>query len=118
MPVWLQELEAWAGIFQSLITPILIAIGGVFAWYKFFRRGEHDPRLQPTVTGSVTIREGVAYIVATVSVVNTGRVDVELDLESSGLVLLTRKQGHGWKEPELKYSVFPGQERAQPNATL
>jgi hypothetical protein len=118
MPVWLQELEAWARIFQALITPILIAIGGIFAWYKFFRQGEHDPRLQPTVTGSVTVKENVAYIVATVSVINTGQVDVELDLEFSGLVLLTRRQGHGWREPELKYSVFPGQERAQPGATL
>lgn len=118
MPVWLQELEAWARIFQAFATPILIAIGGIFAWYKFFRRGEHDPRLQPTVTSSVTLAGDVAYIVATISVINTGQVDVELDLGSSGLVLLTRRRGQGWREPELKYSVFPGQEKAQPSATL
>jgi hypothetical protein len=56
--------------------------------------------------------------VATISVINTGQVDVELDLGSSGLVLLTRRRGQGWREPELKYSVFPGQEKAQPSATL
>lgn len=119
-----QQLPDWLRWFQALAISVgsLGTAGAIiFAVYKFYRQGGHDPRLQPTVTGSVTVKEGTAYIVATASVANNGQVDVELDLDpsASGLVLLTRQKGDdGWREPKLKYSVFPGQERVQPNATL
>jgi hypothetical protein len=114
----MQELETAARIFQGFLTPILIIIGGIFAWWKFIRQGRHDPRLQPTVTGTATIRKGTAYVVATVTAANTGQVDVVLDLEPSGLSILTRKQGQGWHDTGLVYGVFPGQEKAQPGAEL
>lgn len=114
----MQELETWARIFHGFATPILIVIGGIFAWYKFIRQGKHDPRLQPSVTSEITIKDGVAYIIAKVSVLNTGQVDVTLNLEESGLVIEGREAGTGWKEPDIKYGVFPGQEKAQPGETL
>lgn len=61
-PSWLQNWETWANIFQSIATPILITIGGVFAWYKFIRQGKHDSRLQSFVTSEVVVREGVATL--------------------------------------------------------
>ena len=98
---------------------MLIAIGGGFAWYKFFRQGEHDPRLQATVTTEeVAVRDKVAYIIAKVSVQNTGQVDVNLNREASGLLLLTRRAGHGWRDADTIYEVFPGQNTVQVNATL
>lgn len=118
IPLWLREMEAWANIFQAVATPVLIAIGGVFAWYKFFRQGEHDPRLQLTVTGEVTVRGGTIYIVGKVSVQNTGQVNVALDLEPSGFLVLSRRAGMGWRNHNIVYGVFPGQEKAQPNETL
>lgn len=105
-PSWLQNWETWANIFQSIATPILIAIGGVFAWYKFIRQGKHDSRLQPSVTSEVVVREGVAYIIANVGVLNTGQVDVVLNLEESGLLIEGREAGSGWKKPATIYSVF------------
>jgi hypothetical protein len=116
-----QQLPAWLRWFQALAISIgsLGTAGAIiFAVYKFYRRGEHDPRLQPTATGTVTIRKGVAYVIATVTAANTGQVDVVLDLEPSGLSILTRKQGQGWQEIGLVYGVFPGQEKVQPGAEL
>lgn len=119
IPAWLQATEAWATIFQGFVTPLLIAAGGLFAWWKFFRQGEHDPRLQATVTTEeVTVRDSVAYIIAKVSVENTGQVDVNLNLRPSGLFLMGRRAEHGWREPDTIYDVFVGQSRVQVNATI
>lgn len=114
LPFWLRAIESLAAI----AMPILIATGGVFAWYKFFRQGEHDPRLQPSVSSEVDIKDGTAYIIATVSVQNTGQVDVTLNRELSGLLVLTRKAGSGWRDTDTIYEVFPGQHKVKPNATL
>ncbi len=102
----------------TVATPVLIAVGGVFAWYKFFRQGEHDPRLQPSVSSEVNIKNGTAYIIATVGVQNAGQVDVTLNRELSGLLVLARKAGSGWRDTDTIYEVFPGQYKVQPNATL
>ena len=121
IPAWLQATRAWATIFQGFATPLLIAIGGGFAWYKFFRQGEHEPRLQAIVTTEeVTVRDNVAYIIAKVSVQNTGQVDVSLNIKPSGLFVLGRSAGHGWSDPDpnTTYDVSVGQSKAQVNATL
>jgi hypothetical protein len=121
IPVWLQKLEAWATIFQGFLTPLLIAAGGFFAWYKFIRQGEHDPRLQATVeTEELTVRGGVAYMIAKVGVENTGQVDVSLNLGPSALYVVGRKAGHGWSDadPAYTYDVFIGQNTVQVNATV
>lgn len=121
IPGWLEATRAWAIIFQGFFTPLLIAIGGSFAWYKFFRQGEHEPRLQATVTTEeVTVRGSVASIIAKVSVQNTGQVDVNLALKPSGLYLIGRRAGCGWSDPDpdYTYDVFVGQNVVQVNATI
>ena len=122
IPGWLQGLEAWAVIFQSFLTPILIAVGGGFAWWKFFRQGEHDPRLQPTVTGEAEIRgeDGkIACVFATVTVENPGQVEVELVPEGSALdVYTTTLEGDDWSQYYDPIKVFVGQKRVRPGETL
>ena len=105
-------------VFQGFLTPILIAVGGGFAWYRFFRQGEHVPRLQPSVSGEITVKGNRAYIIATVSVENSGLVDVAIDRRATGLLVLTRKAASGWRSPDIAYNVFPGQTVVQPNASL
>lgn len=118
MPVWLQVLEAVARIFQGLVTPVLIAIGGFFAWYKFIRQGEHTPRLQPTVVGRATVQNGVIYVVATATAHNTGLVNAELDVESSALeVSTTSIDEDGWT---WRYTnpVFEKHRAVEPNEMI
>jgi hypothetical protein len=121
VPVGLQEWVAWATIVQGFGTPLLIAIGGFFAWYKFIRQGEHDPRLQATVEAEeVAVLDSVAYIIAKIGVENTGQVDVDLNLEPSALYVVGRKAGHRWSDPDpaYTYDVFVGQNKVQVNATI
>jgi len=118
---WLRKNKESASAFGSLSTPILIAIGGFFAWYKFIRQGEHDPRLQATVTTEeVTTRDNVAYMIVKLSVENSGQVDVNLVLEPSALYLMGRSAGKEWSDPEPDhtYDVFVGQSKVQVNATI
>lgn len=74
--------------------------------------------MQPSVTSEVTVRGDAAYVIATVSVQNAGQVDVNLDLEKSGLLILTRRAGHGWRDPDTVYDVFLTQGRVQVNSAL
>jgi hypothetical protein len=119
---WLRKNKESASAFGSLATPILIAIGGFFAWYKFIRQGEHDPRLQPTVTGEAQIRgedDLIACVFATVTVENPGQVEVELVPEGSALVVhtTTLENDDWWRHP-TPIKVFVGQKRVRPGETL
>lgn len=105
-------------IVQGFVTPLLIAIGGGFAWWKFFRQGEHDPRLQPNVTAKATIHDEVAYIMATVTAHNTGQVNVELNLDSCVLLIFTTSPAAtDWRE-RYPAQVFGKHKRVQRGETL
>jgi hypothetical protein len=118
IPGWLQGLEAWAVIFQGFVTPLLILAGGLFAWWKFIRQGEHDPRLQPSVTATTTPHEGVIYVFATVTVHNNGNVDVVFTDEDSALTIYTTTKDEKDWQPQLPEYVFRGQKRVRPGETL
>lgn len=122
VPLWIREIQAWAAIFQAVAMPILVAIGGVFAYYKFFRQGEHDARLQGTVTGTAEIRgddRKIVCVFATVTVENPGQVEVELVPEGSALdVYMTTLESDDWWQYPNPIKVFVGQERVRPGETL
>lgn len=118
---FVQEIPYWLRVAESLAAvamPVIIASGGIFAYYKFFRQGEHDPRLQPTVTGEATMHGGMVYIVATVAAQNTGQVDAVLDLEGSGLeTFLAEATVPGWT-PHTTSDVFDNHDIVQPGETI
>ena len=119
LPLWLQETEAWATIVQGFGTPLLILGGGLFAWYKFVRQGEHDPRLKPSVSATTTIRDGVTYVFATVTAQNNGNVDIEFADGSSTLtVFTTTKDEMEWQPRYVPVEVFRGQPRVRPGETV
>lgn len=119
---WLRKNNESASAFGNLATPILIAIGGFFAWYKFIRQGQHDPRLQPTVTGEAELRgesDEIACVFATVTVENPGQVEVELVSEGSALdVYTTTLESDDWSRYYDPIKVFVGQKRVRPGETL
>ena len=115
VPGWLQVLEALAIIFQGLLTPVLIAVGGGFAWYKFIRQGEHDPTLKPSVTATTTIQDGVIYVFATVAVQNEGNVEVEFTDERAKLtVFTTTTAAEDWLPRHTPVEVLRGQRTVRP----
>jgi|SRR5215211_5747119 len=118
IPAWLQETEAWATIFQGFVTPILIATGGAFAWYKFFRQGEHERKLQPTISGVVGAKDGTIYLQARVFAENTGQVSVALNGGAAALQVSTRNKGDTDWALYATERVFAIQGYVQPGETL
>jgi hypothetical protein len=117
-PAWLQEAEAGAAIFQAVVTPILIAIGGIFAYYRFFKEETYTSRLQPKVSGKAEVRNDTIYLRATVSAQNTGQVSVALDPELTALQVFTRKAGDDvWKYRQIE-SIFSHHDQAQPGEEI
>lgn len=102
-------------VFQGFLTPILIAIGGGFAWYKFIRQSELDPTLKPSVAATATIHEGVIYVFATVAVQNDGNVEVEFTDERARLTIFTTTTAaEDWLPRHVPVEVLCGQGKVRP----
>lgn len=106
------------GSSQGFFTALGIVVGGIFAYYKFFRQGEHDPKLQPAVTGGTVIHEGTIYVVVTATVHNSGNVTVRLDLGACVLeVFTTVAGGPAWRFRHGD-DVFLEHDLVQPGETI
>ncbi len=78
---------------QGFASAIAFAVGGYFAWYKFIRQGEHDPRLQATVAGDLAVHEGTICVAATATAQNTGKLDLDLVPDDCALEVFTTVAG-------------------------
>lgn len=80
-PLWLQAGQA----FQAWVTPLLIAIGGIWAFYRFRLRRESRRRLKVEVAGRMERATGftgtndLIYLVVTTTVTNIGDAEVYVD---------------------------------------
>jgi hypothetical protein len=118
--VWLESMRVGADIFQKIATAVVFVIGCIFAWYKFIRRGELDPRLQPTVVGKAAISDGTIYVVATVTILNTGVVEVDLSGDRAVLELYaTKPEDDAFEYVDIApVPVFEDHTGVQPGETL
>src|SRR5215207_3572341 len=114
VPAWLEITRAALVAIQALVTAAGIIIGGIFAYYRFFKEETHTNRLQPKVSGTAEVHDNTIYLRTTARVENTGQVAVDLDLELTALEIFTRKP----RETEWAYqhieSVFWEHEQVQP----
>lgn len=84
-PLWLQVTRDAGQAFQAWITPLLIALGGLFAYYRFRRGRTFRSRLKVEISGRVeratglTGPEGLLYLVVTTTVTNIGDGAVTVD---------------------------------------
>jgi hypothetical protein len=118
LPAWLEVTRAALGSLQSLIAAAGIIIGGIFAYYRFFKEETHTSRLQPKVSGSAEIHGGTIYLRTTVRAENTGQVLVELDLELTALEIFTRKPGDTEWEYRHIESIFREHDQVQPGEEI
>jgi hypothetical protein len=78
---------------HKLFQIAAIVLGGIWAYYKFFRGRTFRPRLEPTLEASV-VRVGTAlHLKAKAQVKNVGLSKVVLDKEVSGLRIFTVNGG-------------------------
>jgi hypothetical protein len=70
---------------DKLVKILAIIIGGIGAYYKFFKGRIFVLRLEPKVSGSVVCKDGVSYLQVTAAVKNIGLSKVDILHEPSGL---------------------------------
>lgn len=115
---WLRVVEASFGAFQSLITGVGIIIGGVFAYYRFFKEETHKSRLQPSISGVVGTKDSTIYLQARVVAENTGRTSVSLGRGATALQVSTRENGDKDWTLRATERVFTIQGYVQPGETI
>ncbi len=117
-PDWLVVTRTAAQAAQGIVTALGILIGGIFAYYKFFRQGEHDPTLQLTISGVVGTKGGTTYLQARAFAENKGKVSVKMEGATAALQVSTRKKGDGDWTLRATERVFSMQGHIQPGETL
>ena len=75
---------------DKLVKLLAILVGGVAAYYKFFRGRVHISRLELRVSGSIVCKDNVSYLFATACVKNIGLSKVDIH-EDSGLRITSCK---------------------------
>jgi hypothetical protein len=118
VPAWLEITRTVLVAIQALITAAGIIIGGIFAYYRFFKEETHTSRLQPKVSGTAEVHDSTIYLRATVRAENTGQVLVDLNPELTALEIFTRKPGDAaWGYWHIE-SVFWEHEQVQPGEEI
>jgi hypothetical protein len=77
----------WLGQAESGFTILAIIVGGVWAYYNFFKGRLYRTRLEPSISGRYLRRNGGAWLIATVRLRNAGVAKAEITQEGSGVRL-------------------------------
>jgi hypothetical protein len=93
VPLWLRSVESTANIFQATATGLAFIVGGLFAYFRFFKEETYSDRLQPSVSTAVSYSEGYFYVLVTASVENTGQITVHLDKDVTHFIVSVRSLG-------------------------
>ena len=114
----MQEREAWANSFQSIFTPILLAIGGLFALYEFIFEGAFSRRLQPDAAATIARRENRVVVNVSLTAENIGKRKIDLDSALTRLsVSFATKTSEEWSE-EATRRVLKEQVWINPGETV
>jgi hypothetical protein len=117
-PLWLRNVETGAHVFQYAATGLGIIIGGIFAYYRFFKEDPYSERLQPSITAAVSRKSDSIFVRAAASVTNNGQTSVPLDMELTRVGLSARKIGvYDWT-PCLIERIYVGQDHVRPGETI
>jgi hypothetical protein len=83
-------------IIKTIAETLGLIVGGLWAYYRFFKGRTFRPRLELTVTGKAWNAEPLTYLIASVQIKNVGLSKLELTQGGSGL----RVFSHGLGKPE------------------
>jgi hypothetical protein len=118
VPLWLRSIETGSGVFQATATGLALIVGGLFAYYRFFKEETYSDRLQTGVVATVIRTDETVFLNVAAEAKNTGQVSVALDMELTRVGVSTRKLGvYGWT-PRVVDRVFVGQNHVRPDETL
>lgn len=118
VPLWLRSVETGSGIFQASVTGLALIIGGLFAYYRFFKEETYSKRLQPSVSTAVSRSAGHLCVVVTATAKNAGQVTVNLNNNLTRFITSVRKLGDlEWTDYVVE-TIFIEQDWVRPGETI
>lgn len=118
VPLSLRNIEVGARIFQATVTGLAFIVGGIFAYYRFFKEETYSDRLQPSVTTAVSYSNGRYLIIVTCTVQNAGQVTVRLDESKTYFIASVCGLGDtNWDDRNFG-RIFSPQTMVQPEETI
>jgi hypothetical protein len=117
--------QAVLGDVKSIAETLALIVGGLWAYYKFFKGRTFKPRLELTVVGKAWNAKHVTHLIASVQIKNVGLSKLELSQEGSGLrvfshALRTPKNTAAvveWKR-QITLAVFTKHKWIEPGETI
>lgn len=97
--------QAVLGSIKTIAETLGLIIGGLWAYYKFFKGRTFRPRLELTVAGKAWHAKHLTHLTASVQIKNVGLSKLELSQEGSGL----RVFSHALRKPEETPAVVEWQ---------
>ena len=94
-------LQAVLGNIKTVAETLGLIIGGLWAYYKFFKGRTFRPRLELGVAGNAWHADYLTPVIASVQIKNVGLSKLELTQEGSGLRVLS----HALAKPEKAPAV-------------
>jgi hypothetical protein len=92
---------------QRVFTILAIIVGGLWAYFRFFKGRTYKPRLEPTISGTVTCKNSMSYLVTTVRIKNVGLSDQKI-----------HQAGTSMKIYIFSSSMIPAADGSNPGAEL
>jgi hypothetical protein len=82
----------WASLVQAVATVAAVIVGGVWAYFRFFRDRTYWPRLELSVTSRPTRVDDHPAFLFTATVQNVGLSRVDIKQEGTALVIATTER--------------------------
>ena len=108
------SLPAFFQVLESIATTIALIIGGIWAYFNFFKGRAYHHRLEPKIMCKTFKRDGAYYLLTISQLTNVGLSRVDIEQKGSGLRILNYKpeaarrmlgEDAGWQHL-VTYPVF------------
>ena len=77
---------------QKVFTILAILIGGIWAYFNFFKGRVYRIRVEPTISGKVFDKDGTTYLIVKLQLKNAGLSKVDIQHKGSGFRIFTYKE--------------------------
>lgn len=110
---------------KSLAEVTAIAIGGIWAYYRFFKERTHEESLDLIVSGNLRLIGNTTYLTAVASIKNVGLSDVGINRQGSGLRVVKYESETGESEVHTvvdqslaTFAVFENDQYIEPKESI
>lgn len=97
----LKDWDTITGIAGKLVQITALIVGGLFAYLKFFKGRTYRPRLELTIRGILGEKDGIRYLVPSVTVKNIGLAKCGIRQTGSGIRISDYQSDGEWGKPRV-----------------